>query len=153
MYSGSTGLNPIPASSALYSRQRRNSDHAASEMLFDKRRFFCIFFASNFSVATKPYLLTTFRASWWTKLCRLLRIRSCTLATVLRAFSRFFGDAFFTLSHLRCALASAFSSLRKKRGLAIFSLSENTAKLSSPTSMPTAGSASVFQARRLYHKR
>ena len=51
---------------------------------------------------------------------------------------------FLTLSHLRCALASAFSSLRKKRGLAIFSLSENIANFSSPTSMPTAESMSIF---------
>jgi len=42
------------------------------------------------------------------------------------------------LDSLRCAFASAFCSVLKKRGFAIFSPFDNVANDVTPTSMPTA---------------
>src|SRR6266702_4640771 len=63
-------------------------------------------------------------------------ICSCSQATALRCL-RLSGVPLASLLCLRCTLARAFSSLRKKRGFSISSPLERVAKVFSPTSIPT----------------
>ena len=78
------------------------------------------------STASRPKRSTSRRANWWAKSWRLKRMRSCTRATLWRALVHW-GVPLSALASRRCALASAFSSARKKRGLAICSPLDNVA--------------------------
>ncbi len=71
-------------------------------------------------------------------------MRSCTLETGFRRFL-LCGVPFSSLLSRRCTEASAFCSVRKKRGLAICSPVLRVANDSNPTSIPTT--LSVGEAR------
>src|SRR5258708_17542786 len=88
------------------------------------------------STGIRSKALTIWRLCWWVKSPRRHVVRSYTRATTLRR-SAHSGVPFSAVERRRCALASAFSSWRKKRGLATSPPVLSVANVLRPTSMPT----------------